>query len=60
MERHYMELLPLQRRKIYYMTRIEGKSADEISMNLHLSKRTIESHQFTARKEIREYLLKVI
>ena len=59
-ERHYMELLPLQRRKIYYMTRIEEKSNYEISMKLHLSKRTVESHQFTARKEIRKHLLKVI
>lgn len=60
MERHYMELLPLQRRKIYYMTRIEEKSADEISMTLHIKKRTVESHQFAARKEIREHLREVI
>ena len=52
--------LPLRRRKIYVMSRFEGKSASEISANLQLSPRTIENHLFISRKEIREYMKQCI
>jgi len=60
MENHCMRKLPPQRCKIYYMSRIEEKSTDEIAKELHLSRRTVESHQFMARKEVRENLRRII
>ena len=59
-ENHCMRKLPPQRCKIYYMSRIEEKSTDEIAKELHLSRRTVESHQFMARKEVRENLRRII
>jgi DNA-directed RNA polymerase specialized sigma24 family protein len=42
------------------MSRIEEKSTDEIAKELHLSRRTVESHQFMARREVRENLRRII
>ena len=59
-EKQKLFTLPLRRRKIYVMSRFEGKSASEISANLQLSPRTIENHLFISRKEIREYMKQCI
>lgn len=59
-EKQKLYTLPLQRRKIYAMSRYENKSAAEISANLQLSRRTVENHLFISRKEIREYMKQCI
>ena len=60
LENGMMMTLPKQRKLIYYMERFEEKSADEISQSLQISKRTVESHLFSSRKAIREYIRKCI
>lgn len=59
-EKRRVELLPLQRRKIYVMSRFEDKSVTDISEELNLSRRTVENHLFISRKEVREYLKQCI
>ncbi len=60
LENGMMMTLPKQRKLIYYMDRFEEKSADEISQILRISKRTVESHLFSSRKAVREYIRKCI
>ena len=52
--------LPMQRRKIYVMSRFRHKSSAYISACLGLSVRTVENHLFVSRKEIREYIQQCI
>lgn len=55
-----INLLPLQRRKIYVMNRFEDKTITNISEDLRLSRRTVENHLFISRKEVRSYVLQCI
>lgn len=55
-----MSTLPIQRKRIYYMSRFMDMSVDEISEKLSLSRRTVENHLFIGRKEVREYIKKCI
>lgn len=55
-----MTLMPVQRKKIYYLNRFEGKNSEEISQELGLSVRTVENHLYISRKEMREYIRKCI
>ena len=55
-----MSALPIQRKRIYYMSRFMDMSVDEISEKLSLSRRTVENHLFIGRKEVREYIRKCI
>lgn len=41
---------------VYRLSRFEDKKAKEIADELNISKRTIESHLFSARKEIRQFI----
>ena len=52
--------LPMQRRKIYVMSRFRHKSSAYISACLGLSVRTVENPLFVSRKEIREYIQQCI
>ena len=52
--------LPMQRRKIYVMSRFRHKPSAYISACLGLSVRTVENHLFVSRKEIREYIQQCI
>lgn len=54
-----MKLTPACR-KVYEMTRNEGLSISEIVERLQIGKRTVESHQLTARKFIRTEMRKII
>lgn len=46
--------------RVYEMSQMKGMSIDEISDELSISKRTVECHQFKARKFVREEIRKVI
>lgn len=59
-ERHRINLLPLQRQKIYVMSRFEDKTVKDISQELRLSRRTVENHLFISRKEVRSYVKQCI
>ena len=48
--------LPPQRRKVFTMNRIEGKTPNEIAAELDLSPRTVEKHIELASKSVRAYL----
>ena len=51
-----VEQMPAQRRKIYEMSRKEGKTNDEIAQLLTISKRTVENHLTQALSDIRKML----
>ena len=53
---HTVEQMPAQRRKIYEMSRKEGKTNDEIAQLLTISKRTVENHLTQALSDIRKML----
>jgi len=49
-----VEQMPDQRRRIFTMSRKEGKSNDEIAQQLHINKRTVENHITQALQDIRK------
>jgi RNA polymerase sigma-70 factor (family 1) len=53
-----IDKLPAQRKKIYHMSRDEGKSIPEIAAILNISPNTVKNALVTALKFIREYLVK--
>lgn len=55
-EKAIMRMLPPQRERIYYMNRFMDMSAEDISKELCLSKRTVGNHLLTGRKKVREYI----
>lgn len=57
-EKHKLELLPMQRRTIYAMSRFEDKSILDISAELNLSPRTVENHLRMGRRDVRDYITK--
>lgn len=59
-ERCLMASLSPSTRRVYEMTRIEGLNIAEIAEQLNISTRTVECHQFKARKAIREEMRRII
>lgn len=59
-EKRLLRLLPVQRRKVYELSRFEEKSAIDISVEMNLSRRTVENHLFISRREMREYMMQCI
>jgi len=53
------QLSPISR-KVYEMTRMDGRTITEIAEELDMPRRTVESHQFRARKAVREHMRRVI
>lgn len=60
LEKMKLRQMPKQRRKVYSMNRFRYKNAQDISMMLNLSRRTVENHLLLARKEMREYIQQCI
>lgn len=52
--------LPVQRRRIYIMSRFRHQTTTDISLCLGLSCRTVENHLFLSRREIRAYIQQCI
>ncbi|MCD7969228.1 MAG: RNA polymerase sigma-70 factor [Alistipes sp.] len=48
--------MPEQRRKIYRMSRVAGKTNDEIAMELEISRKTVENQLSLAIKDIKRVL----
>ena len=51
-----MNSMPPQRRKVFMMSRMEGKSAQEIAAEVNLSPRTVEKHIELALKHLKIHL----
>ena len=60
LEKHKLEMLSDQRRKVYTMNRFEDKSISEISSELSISPRTVENHLFVSRKVVRDFIRQCI
>ena len=60
LEKHKLEMLSDQRRKVYTMNRFEDKSIPEISSELSISPRTVENHLFVSRKVVRDFIRQCI
>lgn len=60
LEKKKLATFPRQRKQIYYLTRFKGLSSVEIAIRLNVGKRTVDSHLFIARKEMRTYLQQCI
>lgn len=55
-----VDKMPEQRKKIFKMSRIEGKSNQEISEALNLSVRTVERHIHLALNELKKILFLLV
>lgn len=59
-EKQKIMQLPLQRRTVYTMSRFQHLTLSEISTRLDLSVRTVESHLFAGRREVRSYMRRCV
>ncbi len=57
--RNAVNRMPTQRKRVYEMSREQGKSNDEIAMRLSISKRTVENHLTQALAYLRKTLREV-
>jgi len=52
-----IENLPLKRKQVYTMCKLDGKSYEEVSSELGISTSTISNHIVKANKAVKEYFL---
>jgi len=52
-----IENLPLKRKQVYIMCKLDGKSYDEVSHELGISTSTISNHIVLANKAVKQYFL---
>lgn len=52
-----VEQMPLQRKRVFTMSRYQGMTNDEIAKSLGLSKHTVENHLTLALKDLREIMV---
>ena len=52
--------LPEQNQKIFRLSRLEGKTNQEIADQLHLTKRTVETHISNALKKLRKIITLIL
>ncbi|MDO5447616.1 MAG: sigma factor-like helix-turn-helix DNA-binding protein [Prevotellaceae bacterium] len=55
-----MERLAPATRRVYALTRDDAMTIEDIANTLSISRRTVECHQFRARKYVREEFRKII
>ncbi len=55
---HAVNRLPEQCRKVYTLSKLEGKSHQEISHLLRISLATVNNHMVKANREVRSFLLR--
>ncbi len=60
LEQACIATMPPRMRAVYVGSRFEGKRAEELAVEFNIKKRTIESHLFVARHEVREYVRKAM
>lgn len=53
-----IDKLPLQRKKVFMLCKVEGKSYQEVSELMHISKSTIQDHIVKANHFIKDFLSK--
>lgn len=53
-----IETLPSQRKRVYLLSKVEGKSHGEISKILNISISTVNNHMVKANHQIRSYLIR--
>ena len=51
-----VDKMPLQRKRVFTMSRKDGFSNDEIAQRLHISKRTVENHITQALNDLRKII----
>lgn len=51
-----LEQLPIQRRRVFYLCKVEGKSYQEVSNMLHISVSTVSDHIVKAGKAIQTFV----
>jgi len=51
-----LEQLPPQRQRIFKLCKIEGKSYQEVAVNLGISRGTVRDHMFKATKSIKRFI----
>lgn len=56
--REAVEQLPLRRREVFRMARMEGKSRREIAEELNISEHTVHSQLADAMKSVQDYLIR--
>lgn len=55
--RRQIDLMPKQQRKVFTMSRIDGLKNEEIAEQLHISKRTVETHISAALATLRRLIV---
>ena len=60
LEENKLQTFSPQRKRVYVLSRFEEKTANEISEELQLSKRTVENHLLLGRKIMRSYIRQCI
>ncbi len=60
MEESRLQHMAPKRANVYRLYRQEGMTAEEIALQLNLSKRTVESHIYLSTHEMRAYIRKVM
>lgn len=54
--RYYIDKLPIQRKRVYMLCKLEGKTYEEVSRELNISTATIHDHIVKANLLLRRYL----
>lgn len=60
MELAKLRSLPPRMAEVYRMSRFEEKTAEEMATELNISKRTVESHLLTSRREVRSAIRRAL
>ena len=56
---HTVEQMPAQRKRIYEMSRKEGKNNDEIAKELNISVNTVKTQKKIAYRTLKDYIYEI-